>query len=122
MSSKFQNFLKIEGVRHELTVPKTPQQNGVAERLNRTLVESARTMLIQAKLPRKFWVEALNTTVYLHNRSRTRAVDSATPSEAWTGVKPDVKHLRSFGCTAYAHIPKDERKKFDSNSRKRHCY
>jgi len=124
MSSKFQNFLKIEGVRHELTVPKTPQQNGVAKRLNRTLVTSARTMLIQAKLPQKFWVEALNTTVYLHNRSPTRAVDSATPSdhEAWTGVKPDVKHLRSFGCTAYAHIPKDERKKFDSNSRKRHCY
>lgn len=95
-----------------LTVLKTPQQNGVAGRLNRTLVESARTMLIQAKLPQKFWVEALNTTVYLQNRSPTRAVDSATPSEAWTGVKPDVKHLRSFGCTAYAHIPKDERKKF----------
>lgn len=51
MSSEFQNFLKIEGVRHELTVPKTPQQNRVAERLNRTLVESAITMLIQAKLP-----------------------------------------------------------------------
>lgn len=118
MTSEFQNFLKIEGVRHELTVPKTPQQNGVAGRLNRTPVESARTMLIQAKLPQKFSVEALNTTVYLHNRSPTRALDSATPSEAWTGVKPDVKHLRSFGCTAYAHIPKDERKKFDSNTRK----
>ena len=90
----------------------------MAERLNRTLVESARTMLIQAKLPQKFWVEALNTTVYLHNRSPTRVVDSATPSKAWTGVKPDVKHLCSFGCTAYAHIPKDERKKFDSNARK----
>lgn len=78
-------------------------------------------MLIDVKLPQKFWVDALNTTVYLHNRSPTRAVDSATP-EAWTEVKPDVKHLRSFGCTAYAHIPKDERKKFDSNSRQRHCY
>ena len=65
MSSEFQNFLKIEGVRHELTVPKTPQQNGVAERLNKTLVES---MLIQANLPQKFGVEALNTTVYLPNR------------------------------------------------------
>lgn len=120
MSSEFQNFPKIEGVRHELTVPKTPQQNGVAKRLNRTLVhvESARTMLIQARLPQKFWVEVLNTTVYLHNRSLTRAVDRATPSGAWTGVKPDVKYLRSFGCTAYAHTPKDERKKFDSNARK----
>lgn len=98
MSREFQNFLKI-GVRHELTVPKAPQQNGVDEYLDRTLVESARTMLIQARL-QKFWVEALNTTVYLHNRSPTRAVDSATSSEAWTGLKPDVKHLRSFGCTA----------------------
>ena len=101
MSSEFQNFLKIEGVRHELTVPKTPQQNGVAERLNSTLVESARTILIQARLLQKFWVEALNTTVYLHNRSPTRAVDGATPFETWTGEKPDVKHLRSFGCIAY---------------------
>ena len=106
MSSEFQNFLKIEGVRHELTVPKTPQQNGVAERLNKTLVES---MLIQANLPQKFGVEALNTTVYLPNWSPSEAVENATPFEAWTGVRPDVKHLRSFGCTAYAHIPKDER-------------
>ena len=75
-------------------------------------------MLIQARLSQKFWVEALNTTVYLHNRSPTRAVDSASPSDAWTGLKPDVKHLRSFGCTAYAHIPKGERKKLDSNARK----
>lgn len=118
MSSEFHNLLKIEGVKHELTVPKTPQQNGVAERPNRTLAESARTMLIQAKIPQKFWVEALNTTVYLHNRSPARAVDSATPSEAWSGVKPVVKHLRSLGFTAYAHFPKDETKKFDSNARK----
>lgn len=76
----------------------------MAKRLNRTLVKSARTMLIQAKSP--------------HNRRPPRAVDSATPSEAWTGLKPDVKYLRSFGCTTYAYIPKDERKKFDSNARK----
>ena len=118
VSNEFKNFLKAEGVRHELTVPKTPQQNGVAERLNRTLVESVRSMLVQAKLPQKFWVEAINTAVYLRNRSPTKAVDGATPFEAWTEVKPDVTHLRSFGCTAYAHIPKDERKKLDSKARK----
>ena len=118
MSSEFQNFLKTEGVRHELTVPETPEQNGVAERQNRTLVESARTMLIQAKLPQKFWVEAMNTAAYLHNRSPTKAADNATPFEARTVAKPDVKHLRSFGCTAYAHIPEDERKKLNSKARK----
>ena len=105
-------------MKHELTVPKTPEQNGVAERQNRTLVESVRAMLTQAKLPKKFWVEALNTAVYLRNRSPTKAVNHATPFEAWIGNKPDVSHLHSFGCTAYAHIPKDERKKLDSKTRK----
>jgi len=108
MSSEIQNFFKAQGVRHELKT----------ERQNRTLVESTRTMLIQAKLPQKYWAEALNTAAYLRNRSPTKVVDNATPFEAWTGVKPDVKHLRSFGCTAYAHILKDERKKLDSKARK----
>ena len=115
-STEFENYLKTEGVKHELTVPKTPEQNGVAERLNRTLVEAVRAMLIQVKLPQRFWVEALSTAVYLHNRSPTKGVTDMTPFEAWTGVKPNVSHLRSFGCTVYAHIPKDERRKLDPKS------
>ncbi|KAK3735648.1 hypothetical protein QZH41_001075 [Actinostola sp. cb2023] len=118
VSTDFDIFLKSEGVVHQTTVPKTPQQNGVAERLNRTLVESVRSMLVQAKLPQKFWVEALNTAVYLHNRSPTRSLEGLTPYEAWTGSKPDVSNLKCFGCTAYAHIPKDERKKLDPKARK----
>ena len=62
-STQFEEYLKAEGIRHELTVPKTPQQNGVAERLNRTLVEMARSMLLDAKLPKKFWAEAVSTVV-----------------------------------------------------------
>ena len=58
-SNKFKNYLKTEGVKYELTVPKTPEQNGVAERMNRTLVEAVRSMLADAKLPHKFWAEAL---------------------------------------------------------------
>ena len=116
-STEFENYLKTEGVKHELTVPKTPEQNGVAERLNRTLVGAVRAMLIQAKLPQRFWVEALSTAVYLHNRSPTKGVTNMTPFEAWTGVTPNVSHLRSFGCTVYAHIPKDERK-LDRKSKK----
>ena len=69
-SNEFENYLKSEGVKHELSVPKTPEQNGVAERLNRTLIEAVRGMLIQSKLPQKFWVEALSTAVHLHNRSQ----------------------------------------------------
>ena len=117
-SAEFENYLKKEGVRHQLTVPKTPEQNGVAERMNRTLVESVRAMLADAKLPHKFWAETLSTAVYLRNRSPTTAVKGKAPFEAWTGEKPNIKHLRVFGCEAYAHVPKDERKKLDSKARK----
>ena len=117
-STEFITYLKNEGIRHELTVPKTPEQNGVAERMNRTVVETVRSMLSEAKLPHKFWAEAVSTAVYLRNRSPTNAVDGMTPSELLTGVKPNVKHLKVFGCEAYAHIPKDERRKLDSKARK----
>ena len=117
-SREFDAYLKAEGVRHELTVPKTPEQNGVAERMNRTLMEAVRSMLSGAKLPHKFWAEALSTATYLLNRSPTKAVKGMTPYEAWTGEKPLVEHLRVFGCQAYAQIPKDERKKLNSKTRK----
>ena len=117
-SKEFEEYCKREGVRHERTVPKTLEQNGVAERMNRTLVESVRSMLTDSMLPKKFWAEALSTAVYLRNCSPTKAVTGMTPFEAWTGEKPSVDHLRTFGCTAYAHIAKDERKKLDSKARK----
>ena len=66
-SNEFEEYLKKDGVKHETSVPKTPQQNGVAERLNRTLVESVRSMLSDSKLPKRFWAEALSTATYLHN-------------------------------------------------------
>ena len=115
-SRKFEEYLKKEGIRHELTIPKTPEQNGVAERSNRTLVEMARSML--CGMSRKFWAEAISTAVYLRNRSPTAALENMTPYEALMGEKPNVAHLRVFGSTCYAHVPKDERKKLDSKSRK----
>ena len=117
-SKEFERYLMTEGVRHELTIPKTPEQNGVSERMNRTLVEATRAMLVAANLPHRFWAEALSTATYLRNRSPTKAVPGMTPFEAWTGEKPRVDGLRVFGCQAFAHIPKDERKKLDSKSRK----
>ena len=107
-SAEFEAYMKKEGVRHELTVPKTPEQNGVAERMNRTLVETTRSMLADSKLPPKFWAEALSTAVYLRNRSPTKSVEGMTPFEAWMGEKPNVEHLRTFGCVAYSHVAKDE--------------
>lgn len=117
-SAEFENYLKGEGIRHELTVPKTPEQNGVAERMNRTLVETVRCMLTDGKLPKKFWAEAINTAVYIRNRGPTKAVKGMTPYEALTGKKPNVSHFRTFGCIAYAHVAKDERHKLDPKAKK----
>ena len=97
-------------------MPKTPEHNGVAK--NRTLVESARSMLLDTKLPKSYWGEAVDTSVYLKNRSPSQSLKEMTPHEAWFGDKPKVKYLQVFGCDAYAHIPKDERGKFDSKTRK----
>ncbi len=80
---KFEKFLRGEGIRHEKTIPKTPEQNGVAERLNRTLVESARSMLLYANLSKRYWAEAVPTAVYLKNRCPTKAVQGKTPSSVW---------------------------------------
>ena len=107
-SSQFEEFLKSEGIHHERTIPRTPEQNRMAECINRTLIEMVGSMLLDSKLPQKFWGEALSTAVYLRNRSLTKAVGEMTPYEAWTQEKPEVGHLRVFGCEAYAHVPKEE--------------
>ena len=118
MSNEFQQYLEQEGIHHQNTIPKTPQQNGVAERMNRTLEEALRSMLSESKLPKRFWAEALSTATYLRNRSPTKAVKNITPFEAWNETKPDVQHLRVFRSICYAHIDKTERKKLDPKSRK----
>ena len=81
-------------------------------------METTQSMLADSKLPQKFWAEALSTAVYLRNRSPTKSVEAMTPSEAWTGEKPNVIHLRIFGCAASAHVAKDERRKLDPKARK----
>ena len=85
---------KAEQSLYHLTVPRTPQQNGVAERANRTVMEAARSMLHAVSQPMKFWGAAVATAVYLRNRSPTRALNGVTPYEAWRGEKPDLSHLR----------------------------
>lgn len=96
-NAEFEKFLKENGIRRRLTVPYTPEQNGVSERKNRTLVEMARCMLIQAGLPPMFWAEAVNTANYIRNRCPTKSLGGKTPHEAWFGKAPDVKHFREFG-------------------------
>ena len=117
-SLEFERYLKEQGIIHQLTIPKSPQQNGVAERLNRTVMNMVRSILAVYKMPQRFWAEALNTAVYLRNRSPTTAVKGKTPFESLTGKKPSVGHLRIFGCAAYRHVMDDERKKLDPKTEK----
>ena len=117
-SAEFEKYLTVEGIKHELTISHTPEQNGVAEQLNRTLVKGVRTVLAGSKLPYRFWAEALSTIVYLRNRSPTKSLEGVTPYEAWNGTKPDVRCLCIFGCSTYAHVPKVERDKLNSKARR----
>ena len=87
--------------------------------MNRTLVESARSMIAHAALSNIFWAEAISTAAYVRNRLPTTALkENETPYESWYGRKPDVSHLRVFGCIAYASVPDSERRKFDKKSKK----
>ena len=93
----------------KLTVQKKPEQNGLAERFNRTKMEMVRAMLSVSGLAKMFWAEALATVCCLRNRSSTTAVKGVTPNEALYGEKPCVQNLKIFGCDANAHVPKDKR-------------
>lgn len=115
-SNEFEIYLESGGIIHQKTIPKNPEQNGISERMNRTLVEMVRCMLHDSNLPKKFWAEALNTAVYLRNRSPTKSIDDKCPYEILYKCKPDVKNLKIFGCIAHAHVPKDERHKLDNKS------
>ncbi|MCO5604770.1 hypothetical protein L7F22_058940 [Adiantum nelumboides] len=93
LSENFARWCKSEGIRRQLTTPYTPYQNGVVERKNRTIMEMARAMLAHASLPRSYWTEACNTTVYIQNRSPTHALQDMTPFQAYYGRKPTVSHF-----------------------------
>jgi len=104
-AGEVQSFLKEKGIKHELTTADTPQHNGVAEHMNRTLVERVRTMLVEAELPDTYWWDALRYATLLHNVSPTRSLSDSTPKESWSGNKPDVSRLHVFSCRAFVHIP-----------------
>lgn len=114
----FSDFLKGAGIIHQTTTPYTPEQNGTAERMNRTLVERAKCMLLNANLSKQYWADAIHTAAYVINRSPTQSLSFKTPEEKWTGQKPNVNHMRIFGCEAMVHLPKEKRKKWDPKAQK----
>ncbi|RDX78932.1 hypothetical protein CR513_40708, partial [Mucuna pruriens] len=93
-----------------------PQQNRVAERENRSILDMGICMIFEKKLPKFLWKEAINTVVYLQNRLPTKAVKGMTVIEAWGGIKPSIKHLRVFGSLCYTYVPYVKRSKLDEKT------
>ncbi|KAG8498932.1 hypothetical protein CXB51_005361 [Gossypium anomalum] len=106
-SDEFNRLCKSEGIVRHLTVRHTPQQNGVAERMNRTIMEKVRCMLSNANLPKSFWAEAASTACFLINRSPSVAIEKKTPQEVWSGNPANYSDLKIFGCPAKVVISRD---------------
>lgn len=114
----FKEFYKSVGIKREYIVPYNPHQNGVAERKNRTIIEAAKAMVHDQNIHISFWVEAANTTLYIQNRYPHAILENTTPEEVFTGNKPDLSHLRVFGCPVYVHVPKEKRTKLEPSGKK----
>jgi hypothetical protein len=118
LSSIFSGVCESAGIKRQLTAPFSPQQNGVVERRNRTVVEMARCMLKGMKISRRFWAEAVKHAVYLLNRLPSRPMGEQTPFEAWNEMKPHLGHVKIFGCLAHVKNTAPHPKKLDYRSSK----
>jgi hypothetical protein len=133
-NTQVQDYLDQEGIKHEFSAPYTPQQNGVAERKNRTLIESARRMLDEYKTSDHFWAEAINTVCHAVNWLYLHRLLKKTPYELLTGNKPNVSYFRVFGSKCYVLLKRTKFSKlapkvyegfmlgYDSNSRAYHVF
>jgi hypothetical protein len=97
-------WFKEKGIRHETSAPYTPEQNGTAERTNRTLLDIVRCMLISSGLPSSLWAEAVSYATYIRNRVLSRTGE-LTPYHYWNGKKPDLSKIRIFGSRAFIRDP-----------------
>jgi hypothetical protein len=111
-NSQIEGFLEEEGIKHEFSSPYTSQQNGVVERKNRTLLDMARTMLDEYKMPDRFWAEAINTACYSINRLYLHRILKKTSYELLTGKKPKVSYFRVFGSKCFILVKRGIKSKF----------
>lgn len=116
LNGKLQGYLEQEGIKTQCTVGYAPEQNGVAERKNRTLVEAARSMISESGLPKSLWAEAVNTANYTFNRIQGK--NKKSPYELFYGKKHALMKYREFGCDAYVMIPYEKRRKLDDKAEK----
>ena len=117
-SNEFKELCKESGIKRELSTPYNPQQNGVAERKNRTIMEAARAMLHDQDLPMHLSAEAATIAVYVQNHTPHRLLENKTPKEVFSSKKPEVSHFRIFGSPMYIHILKEKRTKLDPSRKK----
>ena len=115
-NQSFDELCDAHGIKHEFSAPKTPQQNGVVERKNRTLQKMARSMLHGRNVPKKFWAEAVATACYIVNRVYLRPKTEATPYQLWKGRKPSISYFHTFGCVVHILNDRSQLHKFDSKS------
>ncbi|GJV88201.1 retrovirus-related pol polyprotein from transposon TNT 1-94 [Tanacetum coccineum] len=115
-STEFKEFCKEHGIKRQLTTAYTPQQNGVAKRKNRTIMNMVRAVLSEKEVPKSFWPNAVQWANHVLNRSPTTIMKDMTPEEAWSGSKPSVEHFRVFGCIGYVYVPDVKRTKLDDKS------
>ncbi|KAG8172649.1 hypothetical protein JTE90_009811, partial [Oedothorax gibbosus] len=116
-NSEVQKILESWGITHRVSMPYSPEQNGSAERENRTIVECSRSLIHSKELPLRLWAEAVNTVVYVLNRTGPTTVEGKAPVELWFGKEiTAIDHLRIFGTDCFVHVPKQRRKKWDKKS------
>jgi hypothetical protein len=117
-SKEFDDYYSYHGIRREKIVPTTPQEDGVSERMNRIIMECARSMRLHAGFPLQLWVDVVDTIVYLINKGPSSSLDGIIPKEEWTGKKVNYSFLKTFGCEAFVHIDKENRTNLESKSKK----
>ena len=105
-SEEFKIYCEENGIKRHLTSPYSPQQNGVVERKNRTIMSCVRSMLKEKRLPLELWAEAVNTCIYVLNCFFTKSLENSTPYEKWSGRKPSVEHLGVFGLVVHIKTTK----------------
>ena len=118
INNSLKDFFTKCGIEHQNSVAYCPQQNGRSERANRSLIQMARTILIDAGLDKKFWEEAIATAAHLQNRSPKNLLNGMTPYELWHNKTPDLSYLRIFVSKALVYIKRNKRTKMDKVSLK----
>jgi hypothetical protein len=117
-SNEFTTYLKMHGIHRQFICRYTPHQNGIAKKKNRHIAEVARTLMVDKSMPHHYWAETIVTTIYIMNKTPIAAMHGMIPKEKYSGRKPNLSHLKVFGCIAYVHVLDELRTKLDSKAEK----